>query len=75
MLQTQKKTFSQYRHCVQRFYKTVLILTKNLLNMKFIYFLTNVNIFNKPFWKIPLFFIQITQIYTIIKIQISKSKN
>ena len=43
----QKKKFSQYRHCVQLFCRTVLILTKTLPNMKCIYFLSNVNIFNK----------------------------
>ena len=31
---TQKKKFSQYRHCVQEFCKTVLILTKNLTQNK-----------------------------------------
>ena len=57
----QKKKFSQYRHCVQLFCRTVLILTKTLPNMKFIYFLSNVNIFNKKNENIPLFFIKITQ--------------
>ena len=57
----QKKKFSQYRHCVQLFCRTVLILTKTLPNMKFIYFLSNINIFNKNFENIPLFFIKITQ--------------
>ena len=32
----QKKKFSQYRHCVQLFCRTVFILTKTLPNMKFI---------------------------------------
>ena len=35
VLYTQKKKFSQYRHCVQYFCKTVLILTKTLLKIKF----------------------------------------
>ena len=46
---------------MQLFCSTVLILTKTLPNMKFIYFLSNVNIFNKNFENIPLFFIKITQ--------------
>ena len=36
LLYAQKKKFSQYRHCVQLFCRTVLILTKTLPNMKFI---------------------------------------
>ena len=32
----QKKKFSQYRHCVQLFCRTVFIMTKTLPNMKFI---------------------------------------
>ena len=31
---TQKKKFSQYRHCVQYFCKTVLILTNTSLKIK-----------------------------------------
>ena len=35
MMYTQKKKFSQYRHYVRKFCKTVLILTKTLLKIKF----------------------------------------
>ena len=36
LIYAQKKKFSQYRHCVQLFCRTVFILTKTLPNMKFI---------------------------------------
>ena len=73
---TQKKKISHYRHCVQLFCKTVLILTKKkILKIKFMLCLTNVNIFNKTFWKYTNFLHQNYTRRSIWKLKMSKLKN